>query len=213
MHEGGWTVAGRGTLTVNGEKVPAVKLTTLEYDASGKPVMELSFATTVSELQRWQQVRVEEQRNAALRQQNEMGATARAAIAGIHNSNDDIDPNGIPRPVIDSVPVTKEDFLLLEQRNVAEHNSPFEARIKEIDDLINRLTSGLGEADVTRLWSFASNMMSKREAQEQGNGDNSYYYEGLAGQSYRAMSSEAQGVSGQYLRLVQQKDALYARMK
>jgi hypothetical protein len=119
-----------------------------------------------------------------------------------------------PNPqLIDSVPKTPEDFAALEDRQRKEQNAPIEARLREIDVAFAELTNGLSESDLSNLYTFAFNMMNKRDAQKRDDGQGSIYYEGQAGQAYRRLSKTGLDKSGSFLQLMQLRDNLSSKLK
>lgn len=66
---------------------------------------------------------------------------------------------------------------------------------------LDALTEGLSQKDKNELWSYASSLLNKAEAQQEGDGEASTRYGQYAGQSERAMSPAARDIKGQYLSL------------
>lgn len=118
-----------------------------------------------------------------------------------------------PQVIIDGTPKTTEDFKAIEEQRRIERNAPYEARIQEIEQQLANLKTGLSERDISELNSYAFNLANKREAQNMGNGKNSYYFEGEAGKAYRAMSQRAKEIASNYNYLWQQRASIYSRMQ
>ncbi len=119
-----------------------------------------------------------------------------------------------PNPnLIDSVPITPEDLAAIEDQRRREQNAPIEARLREVDIAFTELTAGLSESDLSNLYTYAFNMMNKRDAQKRDDGQGSIYYEGQAGQAYRRLTKTGVDKSGYFLQLMQQRDVLSSKLK
>lgn len=81
-------------------------------------------------------------------------------------------------------PVEKEVSREDEMQSIA-------ARIKEIE-------AGLSEADSLALWRYWSGLANKREAQQRGDGQDSYNQERVASNGYNSMSPQALAVAEEY---------------
>lgn len=64
---------------------------------------------------------------------------------------------------------------------------------------LTELTKGLSEDDIAHLKYYAKALQSKREAQIEGDGEDSIYWERIAGQHLKDLSDRAKSISGQYV--------------
>ncbi|MBC7459417.1 hypothetical protein H7200_01735 [Candidatus Saccharibacteria bacterium] len=65
-------------------------------------------------------------------------------------------------------------------------------------DVLVKLTEGLNEDDLLRLRSYAESTDEVREAQKDGRGEDSTYWQQTKGQALRAMSPKAQSIANRY---------------
>lgn len=90
-----------------------------------------------------------------------------------------------------------------EVRSIAELNKPVSIEVSQeaqptADEVLKQLTEGLSSDDLLELRSYAEATDAVREAQKQGRGEDSTYWQQIKGQSLLAMSARAQSVANRY---------------
>lgn len=96
-----------------------------------------------------------------------------------------------------------------EQRELSE----VQRRISEITDEMGELTANFSENDKTAIWKYASGRIKKREAQEEGRGQESINQGMISGEGWNSMSQTAREVANNYLQLMSEKSRLIKRLK
>ncbi len=72
---------------------------------------------------------------------------------------------------------------------------------KSPDELLTELKQGLGEDDLLELRSYADAVNAVKRAQQNGEGDNSRYWQGIKADAERAMSPAAKELKTRYVQL------------
>jgi pSer/pThr/pTyr-binding forkhead associated (FHA) protein len=117
--------------------------------------------------------------------------------------------------MIDSadVPRTPQDMDRIAADREASRQAEIKAQLAEVDQELEALKQGLSERDSIALWKYASGIINKREAQQRGDGQDSYNQERLAGEGLREMSPKAREIKDDYRWLMERNSRLLDQLK